>query len=55
MVGRLHAFVIDEAAPSKKSAKPKAWLKARPNGCPKCRHSPGCTPSCWATRGGPPK
>ena len=27
--------------------KPAKWLKERPNGCPKCRNSPGCTPSCW--------
>jgi len=24
-----------------------ARVKARPEGCPKCRGKPGCTPSCW--------
>ena len=27
--------------------KPAKWLKERPYGCPKCRNSSGCTPSCW--------
>ena len=34
--------------------KPRAWLKKAPRGCPKCRHTPGCTLSCWTARGGPP-
>ena len=32
--------------------KPPSWFKARPNGCPKCRYIPGCTPSCWREHGG---
>ena len=28
-------------------AKPKKWLALRPDGCSKCRYSPGCTPSCY--------
>ena len=33
--------------------KPKlaSWLKARPNGCAKCRYAPGCTKSCYLVRG----
>ena len=27
----------------------EARLRARPDGCPKCRGKPGCSPSCWAT------
>lgn len=34
--------------------KPAAWVKKKPQGCSKCRWSPGCTPSCWAGRGGIP-
>ena len=26
---------------------PAARLRARPDGCPKCRGKPGCSPSCW--------
>ena len=39
---------------AKKQKKPARWLKMRPNGCSKCRETPGCTPSCWKGRGGPP-
>ena len=35
--------------------KPASWLKLRPDGCGKCRHVPGCTPSCWKYRGDMPK
>ena len=28
----------------------KKWLKLKPDGCSKCRHNPGCTPSCWMRR-----
>lgn len=28
--------------------KPAKWLREKPNGCSKCRHTPGCTASCWA-------
>ena len=31
--------------------KSKSWLKARPNGCGKCRYVPGCTKSCYLARG----
>ena len=31
--------------------KSKCWLKARPNGCGKCRYIPGCTKSCYLARG----
>jgi len=34
--------------------KPASWLRLRPQGCPKCRDVPGCSPSCWEARGGPP-
>ena len=47
-----------KAAPSKKPSgkkKPQSWLKAMPDGCARCRFIPGCTPSCWKKRGGPPK
>ena len=36
--------------------KPASWLKAWPNGCPKCRYVAGCTKSCYKARGTtPPK
>jgi hypothetical protein len=28
--------------------KPAKWLRERPTGCSKCRHTPGCSASCWA-------
>jgi hypothetical protein len=33
------------------STKPPSWIKAAPFGCPKCRHSVGCTRSCYISRG----
>ena len=36
---------------AKRGEKPKSWLKARPNGCAKCRSRPGCTRSCYLARG----
>lgn len=30
--------------------KPDNALALRPGGCSKCRHMPGCTPSCWRNR-----
>ena len=36
---------------AKRVEKPKSWLKARPNGCGKCRNRPGCTKSCYLGRG----
>ena len=44
----------DDAPPRHRSGgKPKlaSWLKARPNGCGKCRYIPGCTKSCYLVRG----
>ena len=32
--------------------KPASWMKARPNGCAKCRYIPGCTKSCFLYRDG---
>jgi hypothetical protein len=34
-------------AKSPRKPKPALWLKLKPNGCGKCRYSPGCTRSCW--------
>ena len=36
-----------------KKKKPAAWIRARPDGCPKCRYCVGCTPSCYKYRGEP--
>jgi hypothetical protein len=37
-----------------RGVKPAAWLKKKPDGCSKCRWTPGCSLSCWKIRGGPP-
>lgn len=45
---------VDKPTPKKavmRKKKPKSWLKARPNGCAKCRYIPGCTKSCYFYRG----
>ena len=44
----------DDAKPRHRDGgkpKPASWLKARPNGCGKCRYIPGCTKSCYSVRG----
>ena len=44
----------DEAKPRHRDGgktKLASWLKARPNGCGKCRYIPGCTKSCYLVRG----
>lgn len=43
----------DAKARHRNGGKPKlaSWLKARPNGCGKCRYIPGCTKSCYLVRG----
>ena len=37
--------------PCARNRKPASWLKAKPNGCGKCRYVPGCTKSCYLKRG----
>jgi hypothetical protein len=37
--------------PTPKKEKSKFWLKAQPDGCAKCRYVPGCTRSCYLSRG----
>jgi hypothetical protein len=44
-----------KASPGRRIDKPKAWLRERPQGCGRCRQTPGCSASCWAQRGGAPK
>ena len=34
-----------------KTVTQKQRHKERPTGCPTCRHTPGCCPSCWRKRG----
>jgi len=34
----------------KYTSKPENALELRPGGCSRCRHAPGCTPSCWLKR-----
>ena len=44
---------MKKTKPSRKinKGKPKSWIKVRPTGCSRCRHRPGCTPSCYTYRG----
>ena len=34
-----------------KSVTRQQALRQRPEGCSRCRHTPGCCPSCWTQRG----
>ena len=42
-----------KAATREVRKKPASWLRLRPDGCSKCRGTPGCTRSCYGTAGPP--
>ena len=48
MKKRPAAAVMKKPARKPEPAKKPAWqLRAKPNGCSKCRYIAGCTPSCY--------